>query len=357
MNDPTDQTASPVLDFSVVTREIRSIIVRRRELMVFLGSLFVALSLFLDNLLHGSLPPALASIGQQAFFNYSIMLLVPSLLIALRIMRLHNGMTINGVFYSQILSKHGDAFADPLRASKLNWTGISTNLFLLTVLNVVLAAVLFTLTFQSGWIIAILIGIGFGIALLTIFLYNHHRAKHFALKHIKQATIEPINSEAVEDHNAQSLQDANQDMIGITAFAGLILFSVLESLSGLGDVTYNGDIAVSDVINFGPLIYINLALVTTILGALMYRRLAVAAGELSLKLDPTDDPFQPLNLTDTFFGYLMICALFGISLHLLIFMLNSANWWIEILANILMISLYPLRMWLTRMRFQQKANQ
>ncbi|KOR29436.1 hypothetical protein TI03_02325, partial [Achromatium sp. WMS1] len=248
--------------------------------MMFLGSLFVALSLFLDNLLHGGLPPALAGIEKHAFFNYSVMLLIPTLLIALRVMRLHSGMTINGIFYSQILNKHGNNNVNPLLASKLNWTGISTGLFLLTVLNATLAATLFALSLKSGWAIATIVGIVFATGLLTLFLLNHQYAKQFALNHIKQATVETFSMEDVEDHHAQSLQDANQDMIGITAFAGLILFSVLESLSGLGGIeeAYRGDIAASDVTFFGPFIYVALALVTTTVGALMYRRLAVAAG-------------------------------------------------------------------------------
>jgi hypothetical protein len=144
-------------------------------------------------------------------------------------------------------------------------------------------------------------------------------------------------------------------MIGITAFAGLIVFSVLESLSGLGGIqAYQGDIAVSDIMHFGPFIYAVLALVTTIMGTTMYRRLAVAAGEISLKLDPTDKPFQPFQLTDTLFGYLMLCALFGISVHLLIFMLGGANvaWWPEVVINTMMILLYPVRMWQVQRRLQ-----
>ena len=46
-----------MIEFSTVTREFRSLVHRRRHLMTFLGSLFVAASLFPQNVLRDTLPP------------------------------------------------------------------------------------------------------------------------------------------------------------------------------------------------------------------------------------------------------------------------------------------------------------
>lgn len=351
---------TPRLDFSHVSQEVRSLVTRRRELMVFLGSLFVALSIYLNNLLHGGLPPALAHIANHAFFSYSLMLLLPSIIIALRIMRLHNGMTINGIFYAHILAQSGDHSADPIRASRLNWAGISTGLFLLTVLDATLASVLFAFSLHINWMSAIVIGSGCATILILLFLRNHQYAKQFALAYIARATVEPLNAEELEDHLSHSLQDTNQDMLGVTAFVGLILFAVMEHLSGLSGINnYQGDIATKDILTFAPLIYTLLTLITASIGTLTYRRLAVAAGELAIKLDTTDNPFNPFKLTDTLLGYLLLCVLFGISLHFMFFITIGNNvfaWLIEMLLNGLMVVMYPLRMLRAQARIYKINN-
>ncbi|KOR29693.1 hypothetical protein TI04_07990 [Achromatium sp. WMS2] len=322
--------------------------------MVFLGSVFVGLSLYLNNLLHGGLPPALANMGKHAFLIYSILLLILSVILAMRIIKLHGGMTINGVFYSKIILEHGDSKADPIKASYLNWSGVSTGLFLLTAVDAALAAMLCALAIKLVWISAAITSVGVGLILLGLFLRNHHGSRTFALEYISNAVIEPVHSEEIEDHLAHSLQDANQDMIGITGFVGLILFSVMENLSGLGDISgYKYDIAASQITSHGPLVYSTLALITAVVGTITYRRLAVAAGELSLKLDSTDNPFSPMRLTDTALGYLMLCVLYGISLHLLVYTIIGAGnivWSLEVLLNFVMLALYPIRMWQAQRR-------
>src|SRR5688572_13788968 len=54
----------PVIEFPTVTREIRSLLHRRRLLMTFLGSLFAATGLFLHNVLRGRLPDAMQGIKE-----------------------------------------------------------------------------------------------------------------------------------------------------------------------------------------------------------------------------------------------------------------------------------------------------
>ena len=86
-----------MIEFRTVTREFRSLVSRRRELFTFLGSVFAALGIFLQNALQGGLPPSLGAIGRHVFAFYALMLMVPSLLLALRsalAYRRHSGASL-----------------------------------------------------------------------------------------------------------------------------------------------------------------------------------------------------------------------------------------------------------------------
>ncbi len=90
-----------VLDFSRVSRELQGIMSRRRETIILLGSVFAGVGIYLQNIFEGKLPLALRSIERSAILNFSLALLIPSVIIALRLAKLHAGMVINGVFFSR----------------------------------------------------------------------------------------------------------------------------------------------------------------------------------------------------------------------------------------------------------------
>ncbi len=81
-----------MIEFQTVTKEFRSLVSRRRDLLIFLGSVFAVLGIFLQNTLAGSPPPPLAEIEEHLFRFYAAMLMVPSLILALRMARLHGGV-------------------------------------------------------------------------------------------------------------------------------------------------------------------------------------------------------------------------------------------------------------------------
>ena len=121
-----------MIDFQTVTKEFRSLITRRQELITFLGSVFAASGVFLENTLQGSLPESLANIKEHIFFVYAMMLVVPSLILALRMARLHAGMTLNGMLYAKLMedqtfTKKGNVE----KASRHNVVGVSYIQFLL----------------------------------------------------------------------------------------------------------------------------------------------------------------------------------------------------------------------------------
>lgn len=313
-----------VLDFTTVSREIRSIVARRRELLIFLGSMFGAMSLFLQKILDGELPPMFRSLERHAFAAHALLVLVPCLILVLRVAKLHAGMTINGVFYARIEGTLGRP-ADPSRAAKLNWLGVSASLVWLMNLLAAGEAAVLALALHQTRFASIFAGVVVFVVCGIIFARFHANASRFALAAVRDARVEPVTLEELEEHWAASRSDANHDMIALNGFAGLMLFSTLENIAGFGKIGIAGaDLAAADVEAFGPRIYAGLFMVVCAAVAAMYVRLVLAAAKFSLQLDPTDTPFRPFKLTDSLLGYLLIVFFLGVSVHL-----SVAPWFAE----------------------------
>src|SRR5437868_5641076 len=135
-----------MIEFPTVSREFRSLIERRRELFTFLGSVFAAMGLFLRNVLEGNLPPALSGINRYAFAFYALVLMVLSLLLSLRLARLHGGMVLNGVLYARLMQGQDfTARGDPIRAARNNFLSVSFLQFLLADLVAAFSAAILAL--------------------------------------------------------------------------------------------------------------------------------------------------------------------------------------------------------------------
>ena len=311
-----------MIDFINVSREIRSLVARRRELLTFLGSVFAALGIFLQNTLKGELPQSLSGLEEHGFATYAFVLLVPSLVLALRLSKMHSGMIINGILYARLNQEQefaGPARPDALkRAARPNFFGLSFLMFILASFLAAFSAFLLVLAVLDAFWRAL--GVGAGVFVLWLLLYfrNHRRAATFALKKAWTDTCAPFTRDQWEAHVAGSLEDSNRDMIGVLAVVGLIVFSAFESLSGLGKA-HAADLSATYVQAYGSVVYGSLMAITCVLGLLTYLRLRVAVGKLSLLIDPTDQPFRPLRLTDSLLGYMLLAFLFTLSVHFLLF--------------------------------------
>lgn len=308
-----------MIEFPNVSKEFRSLVSRRQELTTFLGSVFAALGIFLQNTLAGSLPPALAAVEEHIFCFYAVLLMVPSLLLALRMARLHGGMVIQGMLYARLM-QHQD-FArkgDVERAAGHNYFGVSFLQFLLTDFIAAFSASVLVLTLAAPVWAALVAGLGVFAAWLGMYFRFHHRAAAFARRMIAAEPCAPFDRSEWEAHVAGSLEDANHGMIGTIGFVGLIVFSVFEVMSGMGAVKTSRapDLRTEHVRLYGPEAYTLLMLVTCLMGLLMYLRLRVAIGRFSLDLDPNDRPFRPFVLTDSFLGYALLAFLLAVSVHL-----------------------------------------
>jgi hypothetical protein len=308
-----------MIEFPTVTKEIRSLISRRQELNTFLGSVFVATGIFLQNGLGGNLPSSLADIEVHLFGFYAVMLMVPSLILALRIARLHGGMVLNGVLYARLMQDQDFTTKGNVeRAAAHNVFGVSFLQFLLADFIAAFSASVMALSLGGPGRAALSAGAAVFLVWLALYFQFHRRSVSIARRMIATEACGSASREDWEAHVSASLHDANHELIGIIGFVGLITFSVFEVISGLGQIKTNHlpVLQANHIRLYGPGAYTLLMLVTCLMGVLTYLRVRVAVGRFSLELDPNDRPFRPLVLTDSLLGYFLLAFFLAVSVHL-----------------------------------------
>jgi len=308
-----------MIEFPTVSREVRSLIGRRQELNTFLGSVFAAAGIFLQNSLGGNLPGALVGVEGHLFGFYAVMLMVPSLILALRMARLHGGLVLNGVLYARLMrdqdfTERGDVD----RAAAHNFFGVSFLQFLLADFIAGFSASVMALSLGVPAWAAPTAGAAVFAVWLAVYVRFHRRAAAVARRMIAEVPCAPVSRGDWEDHVSASLHDANRELIGLIGFVGLITFSVFEVISGLGQIKTHRvpDLRADQVLLYGPPAYTLLMLVTSLMGLTTYLRVRVAVGRFSLQLDPADRPFRPLVLTDSLLGYLLLSFFLAVAVHL-----------------------------------------
>jgi hypothetical protein len=223
----------------------------------------------------------------------------------------------------------------------VNPFGVSFLMFLLSDIIAAFSAALLAMALTSTvqldeaahpwkpWI-AIAVGVLVLIGGLLLYLNFHRSAVAHAQRRIDAEDCAPFVRNEWEEHVAGSLEDGNHDMIAILGLCGLIVFSVFESLSGLGQEGVVGtELTRAMVENYGPIFYSLLMLVTCLFSMVTYLRLRVAIGTRSLEIDPSDQPFRPLKLTDSLIGYMLLSFFFAVGIHFLLestFFREEAHW-------------------------------
>ncbi len=174
-----------MLDYTNVSREIRSLISRRRELLTFLGTVFAALGIFLQNVLQGALPPVYRRLHEHGFAYYALLLLVPSLILSLRLARLNAGLTLNGILYQRLMREQDfTQKATPAtmqRAARLNIFGVGFLMSLLADLLAGLAAALLALALGQEPEVAAAAGAAVVAVWLLLYAWFHRGAVALAM--------------------------------------------------------------------------------------------------------------------------------------------------------------------------------
>jgi hypothetical protein len=312
-----------MIEFTTVTREFRSLVDRRRDLQTFLGSGFAAMSVFLGNVLEGKLPATLRPLQEHVFAFYAFVLLVLSLILSLRMARLHGGMVLNGVLYARLMQASGGP-GDPVRSARHNLFGVSFLHFVLVDLIAGFAMAVLLLSLEQP--AAAAAGGGAAVFVLWMLLYFrfHRRASRFALEKVRTEEAGPVAAAGRREHVELSMTQANHGLITEIAFAGLMVFSGFGALSSLGKIEADKTDLTADFVKVhGPLWFAGMMAVTCLFELVIYLRVRVAIGRFSLQLDPSDRPFRPLRLTDSLLGYMLLAFLFGVSLHVVLLQLAS----------------------------------
>lgn len=327
-----------MIDFTTVSREIQSLLGRRRELLTLLGSIFAGLGIFLQNVLQGNLPPALQTLEEHIFAFVALVLMVTSLVLSLRMARLHAGMVYNGILYARLTQ--GATFPlrkkTPQRAAEHNFAGASfLQIVLMTLLAGFSTAVL-VLALGGRGVLAIAAGAAVVLAWLGLHFTFHLGAARAALKRAREQELRPFDRNEWEAHTSASLEGTNLDLLAAIGFVGLMMFSSLETLSALGSIHLHAaaDLPLDGIVKAGPSIYTGLMVAVCLIQAVIYVRLQVAQGLFSLDLDPTDRPFKPLKLTDSLLGYILLAFLLAVSVHLLLVALEPKRWEFEQLLKV-----------------------
>jgi hypothetical protein len=332
------QVVFAMLDFTTVTREFRGLVDRRRDIATFIGSGFAAMSLFLSNALEGKLPPSLSALQEHLFAFYALVLMVMSLILALRMARLHGGMVLNGILYARLMQNQSfTRSGNPTRSARHNYFGVSFIQFIMIDLIAAFATSILFLAFGYSWGMSIAFGFVLFVLWLCLYFRFHHQAVAFSMKKIEAEEPGSVAQADWKEHVSLCLQQANQGLLAEIAFAGLMVFSCFGVMSSLGKIEANQtDIANEIVTKQGPLFFSLLMLVTCFFELIIYLRIRVAIGQFSLQLDPTDKPFQTLKLTDSLMGYMLLAFLFVLSLHVTLILLvpNLGNSWTILLIDL-----------------------
>jgi hypothetical protein len=218
---------------------------------------------------------------------------------------------------------------------------------------------LLVLSLDVHLLVAIVAGAGIFVTWLFLYFRFHRQAARFAFAKIAQEKCAPFDRKDWQTHVSTSLEDANTGLLSDIGFVGLIMFSVFEKLTGLGEIKpENAGAAYDDIRLYGPWVYSVLMLVTCVFSLFVYVRVRIAIGSFSLQLDPSDRPFRPLRLTDSLLGYLLLAFLFAVSLHFVLILLvprelpHALLFGIDAAAFALAIALEQIALLLAGRRYQ-----
>ena len=323
-----------MIDFTTVAREFRGLVDRRREVFTFLGTSFAALGLFLQNALQGGLPPSLNAVSTHVFAFYAGVLSLLSLILSLRMAKMHGGIIINGMLFAHLMTQQSFAKkGDVQRASRHNFLGVSFLQFILVNLIAWFSVTILCLSLHLLRVTALSVGGGVFFLWVLWYFRFHRKAVEYAYYRIETDEVEPVQHEEWEDHISLCLQQSTAALLSEVAFAGLMVFSVFEALSGLNQIKEQADLSASDVKEFGPIAFAGLMAVTCFFQLRIYIRTYVAIGGFCLQLDENDKPFRPFRLTDSFLGYLTLSALWAVAIHILAILLLpwlESNVWLHL---------------------------
>jgi hypothetical protein len=311
-----------MIDFTVVSHEFRGLVARRREVLTLLGLVFAGAGVCLENVLQGRLPEPLKALESHAFAWFSFSLLLWTSILAARVAKLHSGMMLHGILYQQLLI--GQRLPEPgePHSLRLNLRGASFYIFALSIIIAALSAALLSLSLGKslelvgGWALLVLLVGG------AFYYRQHQHAVRTAQQRIRDDRCSSVPVEVWKEHIVGSLSDTNHDMTAIVGFVGLMVFSVFQILSGLGQVRGTAELTPDALETYGPVFLPAVLVLVCCIGIFIYLRMRCYQGKFSRMLNPQDRPFRVTSVSDSLLGYVLLCISLSLSVHLLLFPLG-----------------------------------
>jgi len=177
------------------------------------------------------------------------------------------------------------------------------------------------------------VGVSFTIGFLVflIFLLFHlwfvHKCGIEAIKTARNPNtkVAPFTREEWLEHLYGTLEDVQNDGNAMVGFASLILFSILETMSAIGQ--RKNDPRFTDVQQAGPVSYSFFLIVTCILGLFALRRLIAA--QLKVKTEQKEQfgtiQTNSFGTVDLYLTFLIMCFLLVAAFHVFLTAILSSS--------------------------------
>jgi hypothetical protein len=291
---------TPPASIKELSTEISALVERRRALFVFLGSTYGIMSVFLENLLAGKIPQSFMLLDLDPIVLHLLILTAFSLLMAFRLAHIHYGMVTQGIEFAVFEGRR------VARSKKLNWFGVSAQHFLLcvAVTSLSFGGLMGTLlkSQPAAWVSA-------AVCAFVLYLYFryicHKTAEKRTIERTKNWKLPPPDRNELRDHAMKTMQDAQLDMVAITANAGLLVFSLLQTAAVLEEAPNLGP----DRTATGLMLYTLGVVLASVSSVIMYIRLRLAIFDSYHVLNPSDTEFQACRLLDSALGYVMLTVI------------------------------------------------
>ena len=320
--------ASSPASLKEITDEIVGLVARRRAVIVLFCSIYAFMSVYLDQMFKGSPPraiEALCFLGPLTI--YMLFLALLGAICTLRLSRIHYGMTLNGCYCAAV--EHGDIHhPDVESAKKLNMRGVSTLHVLLTAFSASVATAAVVGQWRgsawAGGIAGLLVLVG----LWLHFKYRCHlRAVAKAERDLEnwKNSLPAVQTRDRRRHDVLTLDMCQHDMLAIVSSIGLLLFSLLQTMShfqpeNVAEARAAAQDAGHLVLSEGArrwsvALYSAGVVFASACGIGAYVRLRGAVARHSQRLNQNDHRAHVATLTDSALGYVLLIGFTVLAVH------------------------------------------
>jgi ADP-ribose pyrophosphatase len=303
------------------------LVARRRAVIVLFCSIYAFMSVYLDEIFKGVSPRAIEALGPAPLAVYMLFLAALGVICTLRLSRIHYGMTLNGCYCSAV--EHGDIHHPDVEAAKtLNKRGVSTLHMLLAAFSASVAMAVAVALLGGRIEIAVIAGLLLFGGLWQFFRSQcHQRAVAKATRDLEswKSSLPAVQTRDRRRHDVLTLDMCQHDMLAIVSSIGLLLFSLLQTMSHFQPENVAAARAAAQDANhlaltenarrLSVVLYSMGVVIAAACGIGAYVRLRGAVARHSERLNQNDYRVHVATITDSFLGYLLLVTFTVLAVH------------------------------------------